>query len=102
MRGWPSHPLTAPALSCLWVFRPAWETEGWEPMRTVLLGELVPVMTSEGDPVAVKLKGYFLLFSFSLADGGMDVFFFFNFQFLSLPPSAHPCEQPHRSAFHPR
>ena len=46
-------------------------------MRTVLLGELVPVMTSEGDPVAAELKGYFLLFSFSLADGGMDVFFFF-------------------------
>ena len=50
-------------------------------MRTVLLGELVPVMTSEGDPVAVKLKGYFLLFSFSLADGGMDVFFFLIFSF---------------------
>ena len=40
-----------------------------------LPGELVPVMTTEGDPVASELKDSFLLFSFSLADEGMDVFF---------------------------
>ena len=55
-----------------------------------LPGELVPVLTTEGDPDAVELKDSFFLFSFSLADGGMDVFF--NFLFLSLTPSAHPCE----------
>ena len=49
--------------------------EGWEPVRTALPGELVPVMTAQGDPAAVELKDSFFLFSFSLADGGMDVFF---------------------------
>ena len=48
-------------------------------------------MTTEGDPAAAELKDSFFLFSSSLADGGMNVFFF-NFQFLSLTPSAYPCE----------
>ena len=59
--GWPSRPLAAPAHSCLCVFRPAWKTEGWEPARTALLGELVPVMTGGVDPVAAELKGFFFL-----------------------------------------
>ena len=41
-----------------------------------LPGELVPVLTTEGDPDAVELKDSFFLFSSSLADGGMNVFFF--------------------------
>ena len=72
--GWPSRLLAAPAHSSLWVFKPAWETEGWEPVRTALSSELVPVMTADRDPVAAELKGSFFLFSSSLADGGMDVF----------------------------
>ena len=56
-----------------------------------LPSELGPVMTTEGDPAAAELKDSFFLFSSSLADGGMNVFFF-NFQFLSLTPSAYPCE----------
>ena len=60
--GWPSHPLAAPARSCLCVFRPAWEMEGWEPARTALPGELGPVMTAEGDPAAAELKDFFLIF----------------------------------------
>ena len=39
-----------------------------------LSSEQGPVMTTEGDPAAAKLKGSFFLFSSSLADGGMDVF----------------------------
>ena len=58
---WPSSPLAAPTRSSVCVFRPAWNTEGWEPVRTALLGELVQVMTAEGDPVAVELKDFFLL-----------------------------------------
>ena len=73
-RGWPSRLLAAPARASLWVFRPAWETEDWEPARTAHSGELVPVMTADRDPAAAELKGSFFLFSSSLADGGMDVF----------------------------
>lgn len=50
-----------PARSCLCVFRPAWSTEAWEPVRTALLGELVQVMTAEVDPEAAELKDFFLL-----------------------------------------
>ena len=50
-----------PAGSCLCVFRPAWNTEGWEPVRTALLGELVQVMTAEADPAAGEPKDFFLL-----------------------------------------
>ena len=60
-RGWPSSPLAAPARSSLCVFRPAWNMEGWEPVRTALLGELVRVMTAEADPAAAELKDFFLL-----------------------------------------
>ena len=59
--GWPSRPLAAPARSCLCMFRPAWKTEGWESVRTALLGELVPVMTAEVDPAAAELKDSFFL-----------------------------------------
>ena len=31
-----SRLLAAPARSCLWVFRPAWEMEGWKPARMAL------------------------------------------------------------------
>ena len=72
--GWPSCLLADPARSCLWVFRPAWEMEGWKPARMALSGELVPEVTADRDPVAAELKGSFFLFSSSLADGGMDVF----------------------------
>ena len=48
--------------------------EGWEPVRTALSSELVPVMTTDRDTAAAELKGSFFLFSSSLADGGMDVF----------------------------
>ena len=61
-RGWPSRLLAAPARASLWVFRPAWETEGWEPARMALPSELVPVMTAEGDPAAAELKDFFLIF----------------------------------------
>ena len=71
---WPSRLLADPARSCLWVFRPAWEKEGWKPARMAVSGELVPEMTADRDPVAAELKGSFFLFSFSLANGGMDVF----------------------------
>ena len=50
-----------PAGSCLCVFRPAWNTEGWEPVRTALLGELVQVMTAEADAAAAEPKDFFLL-----------------------------------------
>ena len=33
----------------MWVFRPAWETEDWEPARTAHSGELVPVMAADRD-----------------------------------------------------
>lgn len=50
-----------PARSCLCVFRPAWSTEGWEPVRTALLGDLAQVKTAEADSVAAELKDFFLL-----------------------------------------
>ena len=75
LRGaWPSCLLAASARSCLWVFRPAWEMEGWKPERMALSGELVPEMTADRDPAAAEVKGSFFLFSSSLADGGMDIF----------------------------
>ena len=80
----------APARSSLCVFRPAWETEGWEPARTALPGELVPVITSEGGPSGCGAEGFFSNFpSAWLMEAWM---YFFTFRFLSLTPSAHPCE----------
>ena len=40
-----------------------------------LPSELVPVMTAEGDPATAELKDSLFLLFFSLADGGMNVFF---------------------------
>lgn len=64
----------APVYACS-----AWKTEGWEPVRTALLGERAQVMTTEVDPAAVELKGFLFLLSFSPVGGGTDVFFNFCF-----------------------